>query len=321
MPPSQRPAPDLSVVIVTYNGRDQALATVESAMAHAGAGISIEWLVVDNGSTDGTPDAISSRWPAISVERGANVGFAAGNNVALARARGRYVLLLNPDVDVLQGILAELVDALDRRPEVGAASVIQRGPGGELLHSMRRFPSPGRQLGEALGLARLPGLRSLQERVTDPAEYRRERDADWLVGAFLVLRREALSAVGRLDERFFLYSEETDLCFRLRGAGWQMKHLPFMTVTHHQGGYASPELAAQLSYSKLLFARKHRRRPAAALFRSALIAGHGLRLALAVALAPFRPQLRSRALGDWRALRVLVGTGPPPFSREGGVAA
>jgi N-acetylglucosaminyl-diphospho-decaprenol L-rhamnosyltransferase len=304
MPPSQQPAPDLSVVIVTYNGRERALSTLESAIANAGEGIDIEWLVIDNGSTDGTPEAIEARWPQLSLRRGSNVGFAAGNNLALEKARGRYVLLLNPDVTVVDGTLADVVHALDGRPEVGAASVIQLGPdGGELLHSMRRFPSFGRQLAEAFGLSRLPMLHALQERVTDARGYQHERLADWLVGAFLVLRRDALAEVGRMDERFFLYSEETDLCYRIREAGWQNLHMPVMTVTHHQGGYSSPTLAAQLSYSKLLFAQKHYGRRRAAAMRAAMLAGHALRWAVR----------RPRA-GDRAALRVLTGSSEPPFA-------
>jgi N-acetylglucosaminyl-diphospho-decaprenol L-rhamnosyltransferase len=311
--------PDLSVVVVTHNGRDMAIETLRSARAHTGA-LSVEWLVVDNGSTDGTPDALAAEFPDLVIERGANVGFAAGNNAALRRARGRYVLLLNPDVEIRSGTLERLVDELDSRPRLGAASVIQRGPEGALLYSIRRYPSAHRQLAEAAFSPRWPVGRALQEAVVDPRSYEREHEADWLVGAFLVLRAAALAEIGLLDERFFLYSEETDLCFRLRQAGWTVAHLPVMTITHHQGGYGSPELAAQLSYSKLLFFRKHHRRVTAGLLRSALIAGHAVRFAIALAGSLARPQLRARARGDRLALAVLTGLAPPPFPREGSAA-
>ena len=112
------PPPDLSVIVVTHGGMDLALTTLRSARSARGP-IDVEWLVVDSGSTDGTPDAIEREFPDMDVVRGPNVGFAAGNNQALRRARGRYVLLLNPDVELLKGTLADVVSALDERPGGG----------------------------------------------------------------------------------------------------------------------------------------------------------------------------------------------------------
>ena len=224
--------PDLSVIIVTHNGREMALTTLRSALAASGTA-SVEWLVVDAGSTDGTPDAIEREFGEVRVLRRDNRGFAASNNVALAEARGRYVLLLNPDVEIRSGTLGELVAAMDARPELGLASVIQRGTDGELQPSIRRFPSPLRSLGEALFAAHWPVFRTLQELETRAARYEREGSVDWLVGAFLIARREAVQAVGPMDEHFFLYSEEIDWCYRFWQAGWPVAHLPVMVVTHH----------------------------------------------------------------------------------------
>ena len=158
--------------------------------------------------------------------RAPNRGFAAGNNVGIERARGRYVLLLNPDVEVRSGTFAELVGELDARPEVGIASVVQRGTDGELQLSMRRFPTPARDLGESLFASRWPVLRSLQELEVDAERYRREVSPDWVVGSFLCARAEAVEEIGPMDERFFLYSEEIDWCLRARNAGWDIRHLP-----------------------------------------------------------------------------------------------
>src|SRR5689334_13844300 len=116
--------PDLSVIVVTHNGRGKAMDTLASAQAAQGW-IDAEWFVVDSGSTDGTPDAIERTFPTVRVLRRENRGFAAGNNVGLELARGRYVLLLNPDVEFAHGNLGELVAAMDARPETGIASVIQ----------------------------------------------------------------------------------------------------------------------------------------------------------------------------------------------------
>ena len=110
--------PDVSVIVVTHNGREMALTTLRSARA-ASAGIEVEWFVVDAGSSDGTADAIEREFADVRVFREANNGFAASNNVALAQARGRYVLLLNPDVEIRSGTLADLVEAMDARPRAG----------------------------------------------------------------------------------------------------------------------------------------------------------------------------------------------------------
>ncbi len=300
--------PDLSVIVVTHNRSDLALATLDSARAATGA-LDVQWLVIDSGSTDDTPEAIESRFPDIRVRRCENIGFAAANNRALELVRGRYVLLLNPDVEIVSGTFAELVETLDARPSVGVASVIQQGSDGQLQHTIRGFPSPWRAFGEALAL---PWGDSREERPEEP-RYREERSADWLVGAFLLARAEAVAQIGSLDERFFLYSEETDWCYRARQAGWDVRHFPQMVITHHCVPSTKPELVAQLSYAKLLFARKHYRRDQAAAVRLALTARHLVRV-LGLTVRPGRSGAnRARLIAERRALAVLIGLAPPPF--------
>jgi GT2 family glycosyltransferase len=304
--------PDLSVVVVSHNGREMALGTLRSAMGSAGAA-SIEWFVVDCGSTDGTPDAIAREFPEVRLFRRPNIGFAAGNNVALPHARGRYVLLLNPDVEMRKGTLADLVSALDERPEVGAASIIHVDGRDRLLYSMRRFSTPLRKLGEGLALYRWTPLETLQEVDTCDAHYGEERATDWVVGAFIAVRREALEQVGPLDERFFLYAEEKDWCYRIREAGWDIRHLPTLTMAHLKTGTGRPDLVAQLSYSKLLFVEKHLGRLEAVAFRLAMLAGHTLRLVKAIPASPFRADARERLRAQGRASAVLLGLARPPF--------
>lgn len=309
---ADRQRPDLSVIVVTHNGRELALRTLHSAVAAVGTA-SAEWLVVDAGSTDGTPDAIERALPQARVFRRPNRGFAASNNVALRRARGRYVLLLNPDVEIRSGTLGGLVAAMDARPELGLASVVQRDPDGGLLPSIRRFPSPLRSLGEALFAAHWPVLRSFQERETRPARYEREGPADWLVGAFLIARSEAVASVGPLDERFFLYSEETDWGYRFWQAGWPVAHLPAMAVTHRCGGRSHGDLMPQLSYSRVLFAGKHYGVLRRAGIRAALALGHAIRVAILAAALPGRRRLRPRLRAERDGLRVILGRAAPPL--------
>jgi GT2 family glycosyltransferase len=303
---------DLSVVVVTHNGRELALRTLRSAREAAGA-LRTQWIVIDSGSTDGTPDAIERELDDVEVLRAPNRGFAAGNNAGIARASGRYVLLLNPDVEVRTGSFAALVEALDSRPEVGIASVIQRGTGGELQFSMRRFPTALRDLGESLFAARWPGPSRLQELETRSELYRRESSPDWVVGAFMCARAEAIAQVGPMDERFFLYSEEIDWCFRARRVGWDVRHLPTMTVIHHAGRRDRGDLMAQLAHSRLLFARKHRGRLGALGIRVALALGCVLRIAARLPLAVLDPASRVRIGAERGALAVLLGLAQPPL--------
>lgn len=304
--------PDLSVVIVTHNGRELALRTLRSARAALGA-LRAEWIVADSASADGTPEAIEREFADVAVLRVPNRGFAAGNNAGIERARGRYVLLLNPDVEIREGTFAELLEALDRRPEVGIASVVQRGAGGELQFSMRRFPSPMRDLGESLGAARWPLGRSLQELDVRAERYAEETSPDWVVGAFLCARAEAIASIGPMDERFFLYSEEIDWCLRARAAGWDVRHLPLMAVTHHAGRRDGGDLMPQLAHSRMLFARKHRGRIDREGIRWALALGYLVRILakLPGALRHSRPQAEIRANG--RSLCVLFGLSEPPL--------
>ena len=255
------------------------------------------------------------------VFRRANRGFAASNNVALREARGRYVLLLNPDVEIRSGTLGELVAAMDARPEVGLASVIQRGTNGELQPSIRRFPSPLRSLGEALFAAHWPVFRGFQELETCAARYEREGPVEWMVGAFLIARREAVQDVGSMDERFFLYSEEIDWCYRFWQAGWPVTHLPVMVVTHHSGGRSRGDLMAQLSHSRLLFAGKHYGVARRAGIRAALALGHLIRIAVFGVVAIARPTQRERVRAERAGLRVILGLSTPPLGPFSNLAA
>lgn len=303
------PAVDVSVVVVTHNGRERALSTISSVRAAMGP-VTSEWFIVDCGSTDGTPDEIARLCPDVRVLRRANLGFAAGNNVALTLAQGRYVLLLNPDVTIAHGTVATLVDALDERSEVGVAGVAQRSPEGHPLASTGHFPSITRQFSEALRLTRLPYLGGLQEMDHDTDHRGRERSVDWLVGAFLFARRTAVEEVGLLDERFFLYSEEKDWCLRFHGAGWDVRHLPVMEIVHHMGGYERPGLLAQLAYSKLLFARKHFGWPRRSGIRLGLVVRHALGV---IAFGLGRGRASGRGRNEREALRVAMGRQGSPF--------
>jgi N-acetylglucosaminyl-diphospho-decaprenol L-rhamnosyltransferase len=225
------------------------------------------------------------------------------------------VLLLNPDTEIREGTFAALVAAMDARPDIGFASVRQLLPDGSLYPTIRRFPSPLRALGEAVGAERLGlGGAVLGERELAAAPYERETEADWLTGAFMLLRREALEGAGLLDERFFMSSEETDLCFRVKAAGWRVVHLPGMTIVHHAGKRGTnPRMDAQYAFARRLFARKHLPPASRAAYLCALGLRYGVR-----AVAPDRAGERNgegalRRQSARLSLQTLAGVKPPPF--------
>ena len=187
-----------------------------------------------------------------------NRGLGHANNRALETANARYVLFLGPHTEVLEGSLGAPVAALDRRPEVALAAVKHLRDDGSLVPSIRRFPSAMHMLAEALGMGRAPGVRRvLGERELDEREYDRERPCDWISGSFMLVRQAALEDVGWFDERFFLFSEETDLCWRLKRAGWEIVHMPQMTICRHENNrWENARLEAQAAYARKQFARK-----------------------------------------------------------------
>jgi N-acetylglucosaminyl-diphospho-decaprenol L-rhamnosyltransferase len=296
---------DLAVVVVSANDAHWLDACLTSVLDHAGA-IELEIVVVDNGCTDGTRELVQSRFPGVRVVGSPNRGFAYGNNRGLEHVDARHLLLLNPDTEILHGTFQQLLATLDACPEIGLAGVRQIGSDGAPLPTIRRFPNAARALGEALCSERWPLTPAWAgERVLDPAAHEREQRCDWVSGSFMLIREQALRAAGLMDERFFLYCEETDLCRRIALAGWQVQHLPSMTIRHHAGkGGARPAFLAQDALSRTLYARKHFSPAHRALFGAAVGLRHALR-----SLSPRRAQRDSARL----ALRTLAGRAAPPF--------
>lgn len=299
---------DVCVIIVSHNGKHWLDAALSTLFERAGD-VDLDVVVVDNGD-DGAAAHVEKRFPAARAIRCENHGFGHANNVGLATANARYVLFLNPDTELLSGSLAELTAALDRRPEVGLAGARQVDSTGTLSPSIRRFPSAANMLAEALWVERVPGARRvLGERELDPVPYGRETPCDWTSGSFMIARREALAQTGGFDESFFLFAEETDLCWRVKRAGWQVMHMPQLTIRHyeHDGGLSS-RLEAQAAYARIQFARKHFRRVAD--YRWALALRYALRVGAYSALGERKRDQREAA----QAALATVRSGQPPFA-------
>jgi N-acetylglucosaminyl-diphospho-decaprenol L-rhamnosyltransferase len=299
---------DLAVIIVSANSRHWLEECLQSVYRRAGT-LRLDVIVVDSGCTDDTRPFVEERFPQARVLSVANRGFAAANNAGLASTRAAFVLFLNPDTEIVRGTLRELVDAVVERRSVGLVGVRQVGADGELQLTIRRFPSVTRTLFEALGSERWPLRASwVGERELRPTAYDSETVCDWTVGSFMLARREAIDAAGFMDERFFLYLEEPDLCRRIWQAGWEVRHLPLVTVVHYGGEREqSPELKAQEALSRRLYMRKYFSRPRYVAGGAALALGYGLRTALG------RPGVPDGRRATARAAATLLGLAPPPF--------
>jgi len=296
---------DVCVIIVSHNGKRWLDAALSSLFASAG-GLDLDVVVVDNGG-DGSAAHVEEHFPRARTITCQNRGFGAANNEGLATADARYVLFLNPDTEFLSGNLAELIAVMDRRPGVGLVGVRQVGGAGELAPSMRRFPSTTNMVAEALAVEKVPLLRRFfGERVLDPRRYDRESACDWTSGSFMLVRGQAVRVCGGFDERFFLFSEETDLCWRLRRGGWGIVHLPLVTIRHFESKRsASPLMEAQAAYARLQFARKHFSRVSP--YRWAM----ALRYALRAGLPAGRGRDQRRREAGRAALAAVIDEVPP----------
>jgi len=251
---------DLSIVIVSYNTR-QLLVRCLRALPAASAGLRREVVVVDNASADGSPAAVAGEFPdAILVVNADNVGFARACNQGVARSSGRTVLFLNSDAEPRPGSLTALVRHLGDHPRAGAVGPRLAHPDGGSPRSCFRFPSLTRPLLDFALVRRLAGPRFS---LTLPLGDRRLAEGgavDWLSGACLLVRREALDAVGRFDERYFMYFEDTDLCRRLWAAGWEVRFWPGAEVLHVGGASArghAARLAVEVQRSRLIYFSTH----------------------------------------------------------------
>lgn len=297
----------LAVVIVSANSADWLRPCLRTLYERAG-NVDLDVVVVAAGCTDDTVALVEREFPAARAIVCENHGFAYGNNRGLETVGADWVLLLNPDTEIRDGTLAALLDAARSHPSAGLVGVRQITADGRLFPTIRRFPSVSRQLFEALGSERFPFHASwLGERELDLDVYERDVACDWTSGSFMLIRSEVLAQVGALDERFFLYCEETDLCLRITQAGWEIRHLPDLTILHHAGkaGYDT-RFEAQAAFAKRQYMEKHFSRPRLVAATGALGLGYAIRAVLSR-----NPARRSSARA---ALATLFGLRAPPFA-------
>lgn len=307
----------VSVVIVSWNVRDLLRRCLTSVFRELGAADGEVW-VVDNASTDDSVTMLEKEFPRVKViANPENLGFVRANNQALSLCRGDYVLLLNPDAELAEGSLARMLAVARAEPGVGMVGPRLVYADGSPQPSRRRFPSLRTAMVESTALNRLPGAGAMLRRfyladVPDDVD----QDVDWLVGACLLVRKAVLDTVGRFDERFFMYSEEVDLCLRLRAAGWRVRYTPGAVVVHHEARSSEQAPFARHFHfhdSRCRYFGKHRGRWAERLLRAVVVANYAFLCAedLAKLALRHKPALRRRRAWVYaevcrRLLRELV---------------
>lgn len=253
---------DVSIVIVNWNTRDILRGCLASIFKET-KGFPLEVIVVDNDSTDGSPQMVETEFPQVLlIANSENVGFATANNQGIAIARGRYVLLLNSDTIVLDNAIGKMISFAECNPEAGAMACRILNPDGTLQLSCFLFPSLLNMALLATYLGKLfPRSKLFGREMMSWSDWSNVCEVDVVAGCFMLVRREVIDQVGVLDERFFMYAEETDWCYRMKQAGWKILFTPDAEIIHLGGQSSSQKLAEmtlQLFGSILLFMKKHR---------------------------------------------------------------
>jgi N-acetylglucosaminyl-diphospho-decaprenol L-rhamnosyltransferase len=305
--------PELSISVVSYR-TPALLERCLRALCAERSDVPMQVTVVDNASGDGSAELVAARFPWVRLMRNdRNIGFGAAHNQALRLAAGTYYLVLNSDTQPRPGALRSLVDFMDGHPSVAVAGPKLRYYDGSVQPSRRRFPTVATLFLESTQLQRFwPDNGALRRYYVAERSDDEFQEVDWLTGACLCLRARAVAEVGLFDERFFMYSEELDLCRRFRAAGWQVAYVPTAEVAHLEGGSSRLDLAARdrsFQSSKLQYAAKwHGARVAAAL-RAYLVVEYvarageeSLKLALGSRVPERRARLRIIASGLRHAL-------------------
>lgn len=286
---------DVSIVIVNWNTR-QYLLDVIASLYETTRDTSLEIIVVDNASHDGSADALEQAHPQVRLIRNDdNLGFAKANNIGFAVARGRALCLVNTDVVALDGVIDKLWAYLRAHPEVGVVGPRQINGEGRTRLNVRRFPNLANAAGDYLWLKRL-GI--LPGRALPPSTYLRTHDAEVLSGAFLMVRRDAFEEVGPLDEDFFFYGEDTDWGKRFHDAGWGIVYHPEAEAIHFGGGSTAAypvKYYLTMEQADLLYWRKHQPATARAVYVAIKVVYHLACIAGWTGIWLARPERREQA--------------------------
>jgi GT2 family glycosyltransferase len=260
----------VSVVIVSWNAREyleQCLTSLSVEVCR----YPMEIIVVDNASTDGSPECVESRFPHVRVVRNAtNLGFAKANNIGISHSRGRYLCFINSDVKVLKDCVTHLVDYCEQQSDVGMVGPRLFGGDGELQRSCRGAPTLWNMFCRTLALDTLfPKMKVFAGYSLAYWPHEVVRPVDILSGCFWLVRKEALARVGLLDESFFMYGEDMDWCKRFWAAGWKVVFVPTAEAIHYGGASsanAPVRFFIEMQRADLQYWKKHHSGPAVVVY-------------------------------------------------------
>ncbi len=301
---------DLSVVIVNWNVCDLLRRCLRSILDSEFSTPNLQVIVVDNASTDGSVEMVQAEFPSVRlITNTHNRGFPAANNQGSAAAQGRYVFLLNPDTEVVNDALAMMVTFADEHPDVGVVGPQLLNPDASVQSSRRRLPTLATAFFESTWLTPYAPKSLLRryQMLDTPNDV--TQDVDWVDGAALMARRQAIEQVGLMDEGFFMYSEELDWCQRFGQAGWRVVYLPAARILHHRGKSSEQVVAAghiHFQTSKVRYFRKYHGRFVAEVLRLFLLSNYVWQLGLEGAkwMVGHKRSLRSqRVAAYWQVLR------------------
>ena len=304
---------DLSIIVVSWNTKDlitECLRSLEKELQDWTGRAEI--IVVDNGSTDGTQAALKKRFPRVRlIQNKKNLGFAAANNIGMRAAHGRFFLLLNSDTKVFPGAVPTLFRFVSRRPRVGAAGARLLNPDGTLQVSCYPSPTLLREFWRLFHLDRFYRMGSYDMEAWAPDK---PRPVDTILGACMLLRKSVLEQIGLMDESYFMYSEEIDLCQRIRLSGGEVYWVPAAVIEHRGGSSTSllrDEMFLLLYRSKILYFRKFYGHLGAALYKILLFTAGLARILISPFSGWFHPEKKgsSRRLASSyaRLIRRLPG--------------
>ena len=244
---------DLAVVVVNYNGGDFLIRCLRSVTEQAGEA-RVEIVVVDNDSRDGSADRALADQPQSAIIRNkTNRGFGAAANQGIRATAAPFILLLNPDAEILSGTLSGLLKVAADRPRAGAIGPVVRDPDGTIYPSARKVPTIWEAVGHSFITPFKPDNRFARAYKMVEWDRAAERPVEWVSGSSMLLRRSALQEVGLFDERFFMYVEDVDLCTRLLAGGWEVWFTPELEVLHVGGVSTKGRRRMTLEHSKSVY--------------------------------------------------------------------
>jgi len=301
----------IAIVVVTYNSEDVIGACLRS-IAETARGMHASVTVVDNASTDATLSVIASEFPSVSIVASAhNLGFAAGNNLGARHSSGEYLLLLNPDTVVLPGSMATLAAVLDQQEGIWVAGPCLLDVDGNPAMSYGDQPTLRWAFSE-LTAARRFGLRSPLTIRGVPADGESAHDVGFVSGAATMIRRDAWERLGGMDEDYFLYFEETDLCARVRRFGGRVVLEPSARILHLEStSFSDRDLARRLRFYQglLLFFAKNRSHVQAAVLRAAVLVENSTYLSVGALLGRWLPRVRANRPTHRALVRLMMSRG------------